>query len=431
MVAMSNDLATTLDQCLSQIESGKARIRSCLVAYPSQAEELEPLLLAAEALRAGPRPELSSEAETRIATQVFGRAIAAPRPARRAERHVRSRPNRSWAFAALSALLFVAVLSSASLAAAATGALPGSALYSAKLATEAAWLWVVPARQEAELHVRFAERRLGETEALVAQKGVIEPQVLETMAMHVEDALQAAQALPEERGVPVLEALVELSGKQEQTLSGLMGRVRTEERVHLEQALQVCRQQGLQARGAVDAWASPLPGKQGSGLPAAENRPPGQEGTGPAPQAPSEEQRPPGQQQEPPGQDEPGRDPDEGTSKDEKKDKDQDEKEETEVEEEEQQAEEEEKEAEEEEKEEEKEAEEEEKEAEEEEKEDEKEAEEEEKEAEEEEKEDEKEAEEEEKEDEKEEKEEEKEDEKEEKEDEKEEDKEEKDKDKD
>ena len=53
MVTMSNDLATTLDQCLSQIESGKARIRSCLVAYPSQAEELEPLLLAAEALRAG------------------------------------------------------------------------------------------------------------------------------------------------------------------------------------------------------------------------------------------------------------------------------------------------------------------------------------------------------------------------------------------
>ncbi len=383
------------------------------------------MLFAAETLRAVPKPELSPEAESRIATQIFGRAAVASRPARRAERHVRSRPNRLWAFAALSALLFVAVLGSSGLAYAATGALPGSALYSAKLATEAAWLWIAPEREEAALHLRFAERRLGETEALAAQKGVVEPTVLKTMARHVEDALQAAQALPEERGVPVLESLVELSGKQEQALSRLMGRVRTEERVHLQQALQVCRQQGLQARGAVDTWTSPLPGRQGLGLPANESRPPGQEETGPAPQAPSEEQQvPPGQQQEPPGQQKPGRDADDGASKDDKKDQDQDEKEEKE-------AEEEEKEAEEEEKEEEKEAEEEEKEAEEEEKEEEKEAEEEEKEAEEEEKEEEKEAEEEEKEDEKEEKEDEKEEEKEEKEEEKEEDKEEKEKDKD
>jgi len=420
MVAMSDDLASTLDQCLSQIESGKARLRSCLLAYPSRAEELEPLLFAAEALRAGPKPELSPEAESRIAMQVFGRAAVASRPARRAEGHGRSRPNRSWAFAALSALLFVAVLSSSGLAYAATGALPGSALYSAKLATEAAWLWIAPEREEAALHLRFAERRLGETEALAAQ-GVIEPTVLETMARHVEDALQAAQALPEERGVPVLESLVALSGKQEQALSRLMGRVRTEERVHLEQALQVCRQQGLQARGAVDAWTSPLPGRQGLGLPANESRPPGQEETGPAPQAPSEEP------QVPPGQQKPVRDADDGASKDDKKDKDQDEKEDTEVEEQEQEAGEEETEAEEEEKEAEEEeaeeSEEEEKEAEEEEKE----AEEEDKEAEEEEKE----AEEEEKEDEKEEKEEEKEEKEDEKEEEKEEDEEEKEKDKD
>jgi hypothetical protein len=420
MVAKSNDLATTLDQCLSQVESGKARIRSCLLAYPSQAEELEPLLFAAEVLRTGPRPELSPESETRIATLVFGRAFAAPRPERRAERHVGSRWNLSWAFAALSALLFVAVLSSSSLAHAATGALPGSALYSAKLATETAWLWLAPAREEAALHLRFAERRLAETEALVVQEGVIEPKVLETMARHVDNALQSAQALPEERGIPVLQAVVELSSKQEQTLSGLMGRVQTEARGDLEQAVLVCRQQGLQARGAVDARQSPLPGEEGLGSPADENRPPDKEGTGPAQQAPFEEQQgPPAQQQEPPGQQKPGRDSDDGASKDGKEDKD-------EAGDEEKEAEEEEKEAQEEE--EEKEAEEEEKEAEEEE--EEKEAEEEEKEEKKEEKEDEKEDEKEEKEEEKEEKEDEKEDEKEEKEEEKEED-EDEDKDKD
>ena len=44
------DLDAILEQSLAQIAAGKARVESCLLAYPAYADELEPLLRAAERL---------------------------------------------------------------------------------------------------------------------------------------------------------------------------------------------------------------------------------------------------------------------------------------------------------------------------------------------------------------------------------------------
>ena len=77
----------------------------------------------------------------------------------------------------------------------AANALPGSPFYPVKLATEDAWLWVAPARDEPALHLRFAQRRLDEYKEL-AEQGVYDEAVLEAMVAHVDAALDGIEELP-------------------------------------------------------------------------------------------------------------------------------------------------------------------------------------------------------------------------------------------
>jgi hypothetical protein len=285
---VTNDLATTLEQCLSQVGSARARVQSCLVSYPSLAPELEPLLRTAEVLRTGPKPELSPEARARIATLAFGTAYLQPRPQHRQRRWRWPAFNPAWGLAALSALLIGTLLVGAGLAYAATDGLPGSALYPVKLATEALWLWVAPRSEEAALHLRFAQRRLEETEAL-ARRGIVEPQVLEAMAGHMDSAFALAQALPPERALPLLQALVALSAAQEEQILGtLLAQLPATAQEHLRAALHVCREQGRRALTALDARqprppdSRPLLPTGQEGRPAGNPLPPGQDQVPPA-----------------------------------------------------------------------------------------------------------------------------------------------------
>jgi hypothetical protein len=219
---MNWELDDILEQSLSQIAAGRARVESCLLAYPTMAEELEPLLLAAEELRAIPKPVLAPEAKARIEGQVLAAAAADPRLRPSGRRWpVFALPRWRWALGALTALLVFSFLMMTTLVTASADALPDSALYPLKRATEDAWLWLTPARDEPELHLQLARRRLLEIEELSGQ-GKFDETVLEAMSDHIEAALTGVEDLPPAIALPVLDGMVELIEDGQGVLSALL-----------------------------------------------------------------------------------------------------------------------------------------------------------------------------------------------------------------
>jgi hypothetical protein len=127
---MNNDLETTLDICLYQIEEGEANITECLARYPEHAAQLEPLLKAATKLSARGReviPDPAYKARARTQLNVY----------------MQQHPQRKrvspvfWRFAI--AAMTMLLLFVASGAAFAQGAVPGDAFYSWKLTSENVW----------------------------------------------------------------------------------------------------------------------------------------------------------------------------------------------------------------------------------------------------------------------------------------------------
>jgi hypothetical protein len=73
---MNWELDTILEQSITQIAEGKARVESCLLAYPAHADELAPLLVVSQELLAHPKPAISAAAQARIEGQLFEAAVA-------------------------------------------------------------------------------------------------------------------------------------------------------------------------------------------------------------------------------------------------------------------------------------------------------------------------------------------------------------------
>jgi hypothetical protein len=300
---MSEDLDSILEQCLSEIEEGRARPESFLVAYPELADELKPLLQAAVEMRSVPKPALAPEARDRIETQILEAAGANRRlrPAR--TWRLRIPAHWRWALVGLSAAIVLIFLFTM-LVDAAAGIPPGSPLYPLKTATEDAWLLVTPAYAEPAVHLQLAERRLTEFEGL-AEQGVYDPALLDAMIEQMESALAGTEGLSSSVALPVLEDLRGFSARQRQTLE----RFQTSAPGPLQNRLTTA----LQAGEGVDAQAeremelrrsSREPPGQEQVPPGQEQVPPGQEQVPPGQEQvpPGQEQVPPGQEQVPPGQ---------------------------------------------------------------------------------------------------------------------------------
>lgn len=238
---MNWELESVLEQSISQIAEGKARVESCLLAYPALADELGPLLRISEGLLAAPKPVLSPQARDRIEAQILQAAVAGglarrekkPRPQLRLLRF--ALPTWRPAYSALAAVVIVVLLMATTLVGAAN-ALPGSPLYPIKLATEDAWLWVAPARNEPALHLRFAQRRLVEYQKL-AERGVHDETVLEAMTAEVEAALAGIEALPPALALAALDQAEAVVAGQQQALAAMRAVLPTESRLHLDQIL--------------------------------------------------------------------------------------------------------------------------------------------------------------------------------------------------
>ena len=226
-----------LDQSITQITAGKARLESCLLAYPTMANELEPLLRAAETLRGIPKPALSPVARARIEEQVLVAAAANPRlcpPVKRAKPLVL--PSWRLVMNTLTVAVVVVFLLMTTLVTASADALPGSALYPVKLASEDAWLWVAPARSEPALHLRFARRRLAELEELV-KRGTFDEATLEALTDHVDAALDGLESLPPAIALPLLDEAAGVIEEQQVSLSSIVDALPPAERAVVEIAL--------------------------------------------------------------------------------------------------------------------------------------------------------------------------------------------------
>jgi hypothetical protein len=182
MSAQNDDIELILQDCLEKIQSGQATLDGVLAQYPGLADELRPPLESALWFRMrratlDPRPGFVSASRRRLVEQI------------RQEQAVKAVPIYSRGVIAIGqffsvittqrrlafqiALVFVLLLGlvagSAGTARAAQDSLPGDLFYGVKLSLEKAA--VALARDEAdraELHIRFAQRRLEEIQALIS-----------------------------------------------------------------------------------------------------------------------------------------------------------------------------------------------------------------------------------------------------------------------
>jgi len=164
MHIQSDDITTIFDVCLERMRCGES-IEACVLDYPSEAGELEPLLIAAMYARSTFRPPALAPEVRRAIQRQLQLAVAARQPAQR-----RTRVGWFGPFVMRFALaLVVALLSLGGGVAAAQSSLPGSSLYPLKRASEGLRLRLASsAAQRANLHLDFAAARSAEILALVS-----------------------------------------------------------------------------------------------------------------------------------------------------------------------------------------------------------------------------------------------------------------------
>ena len=184
---MPKKLENIFNDCLERMSQGES-IENCLRDYPEAADELEPLLRTAldikgRVLPVQPHPEFERQARARLqGAQIY------------AQQQKRTKSawsffwQRGWAYA-LTTILAVFGAGAAT-AAAASDALPDSNLYPVKLAAEQARLvFTLSDASRANLHTRFAERRVEEIAAM-ARQGETEQVAILTIKLnsHLEEA---------------------------------------------------------------------------------------------------------------------------------------------------------------------------------------------------------------------------------------------------
>jgi len=179
---VGRDFKTILNECLQEIEAGQP-LEAILERYPEEADELRPLLLTAQSLRATPIARPRSHAQQAGWQRFLGEAIALRRAReRRPVFSLWARPLLRPVAIAASLLLTLFFLGGGATVYAASSSLPDSALYPLKLATEEARLWFVFDEDDrAGILLDQSETRMTEIRKLVQQGKPVEGNVLSAM----------------------------------------------------------------------------------------------------------------------------------------------------------------------------------------------------------------------------------------------------------
>lgn len=235
---MSQQFDSIFEECIEHLRTGSTPDQ-CLADHPSLAGRLEPMLVGAAGLlsaRAEPGASFRQEARARVLGMAQELAAQSSSPLSAQEEGVwqmgvapahagRRAGARSWRFrVAAAATAFTLVAGSTATAAAASA--PDSPLYGVKIWAERTISDVAPASMRAGLHVRFAQERLAEAEAMARQgRGTDAKTALDLMRQEIRDAKDSAGAAPTGQIDSISAKLAQLSLKQQAVLDRVIGKV--------------------------------------------------------------------------------------------------------------------------------------------------------------------------------------------------------------
>jgi hypothetical protein len=258
---MGRNFQTILDECLRELETGQS-LDAILARYPEEADELRPLLLTAQNLKAMPIARPRSHVQQAGWQRFLGQAIALRRARQRRPALSLWRP-----LAAAASFVLMLFLAGGATTYAASRSLPDSPLYPLKLATEEARLWFVfDEGDRAGILLDQTETRMSEISKLMEQGKPVEGNVLSAMrgrmtrATNILDKSDAPQEL--------VTRADELSARQEEMLIVIGQNVPADDRDEYGKVLVVVHETRLELQGLSSEQAlnlEPLDLAQGLG----------------------------------------------------------------------------------------------------------------------------------------------------------------------
>jgi len=216
-----------LDNCINQIKLGNDDIDGCLAKYPEYSEELKSHLHTFYAIAKIPKPipspQFKLEAKSRLLKQAKSKKlIYLPL------RGVKPRRFQSLktALVQIAATVLIVVLLSGGVAMASANSLPNSPLYPVKIATESVQLALTLNQvTKAELHLRFAERRLEEITRTFSHENKEEIKLEKTinaMISHTNKAIALTNNMSKEKREEILLKTLNLARREQETLQKVM-----------------------------------------------------------------------------------------------------------------------------------------------------------------------------------------------------------------
>jgi hypothetical protein len=236
-----------LDLCLKDISAKRATVADCLNKYPQYANELEPLLTTALALKSVPDVEPSPAFKSKTRAQLL--QLSRPIPVQ--HRMFLSR----FSFATAAATILVVLGLTGGLVYAANDSLPDSPLYPIKRGTERVEiLFASDALSQSRIYMTFAERRLDEAKALASKtdQNILAEQAIAEYNNQVNASLAATAPLGLSGAAPLTQELTNRITRQQDNLKTLEKKVSASA---LEKALSSAEK----AKEKLNAPASPKP----------------------------------------------------------------------------------------------------------------------------------------------------------------------------
>jgi len=243
---MGRNFQTTLDECLKELETGQS-LDAILARYPEEADELRPLLLTAQNLKAVPIARPRSHVQQAGWQRFLGEAIALRRARERRPAFSLWQP-----LAAAASLVLVLFLAGGATTYAASRSLPDSPLYPLKLATEEARLWFVfDEDDQAGILLDQSETRMTEIRKLVQQGKPVEGNVLSAMRAR----MTRATDIIDKRDAPqeLVTRANELSARQEDILIVIGDNVLAGDRAEYGKVLVVVHEVRIELQGLSEA----------------------------------------------------------------------------------------------------------------------------------------------------------------------------------
>jgi hypothetical protein len=249
------DLEVILDECLHNVSTRGESIEGCLQRYPQHIGQLASLVQVADRIQKTRHPTLSVSASKAIEQRLLKRATEI--------KQSKAKPSR-WPLpfslrplvtvaATLIVVLALVLAGGGGIVYASTDSLPGSPLYGLKRATEQVQLFLAPmGTGRAELHIRFAQRRLEEVQALAETKGKVDEETLAAIAEETELALkEVEEAHPAEKS-NLLEKLASLTERQQVVLEGVQAKAPEAAQKGLNRALEASQRGHERASQALE-----------------------------------------------------------------------------------------------------------------------------------------------------------------------------------